>query len=166
MEENNMNSLQLLHILENDPASRIDDLADILNESVENVKKEKNKLEEDKIICGYHTVINWDKTNEDVCEAVILVSAKPETCRGYDRVAEKIARLDEVTDLYLMSGENEFYVKVKDKTMRQIADFVGSRLAPVEGVQRTITCFILKKYKVDGINLEFEKEKDERIQIS
>ena len=83
-----MNSLQLLHILENDPASRIDDLADILNESVENVKKEKNKLEEDKIICGYHTVINWDKTNEDVCEAVILVSAKPETCRGYDRVAD------------------------------------------------------------------------------
>ena len=166
MEEINMNSLQLLHILENDPASRIDDLADILNESVENVKREKKKLEEDKIICGYHTVINWDKTNEDVCEAVILVSAKPETCRGYDRVAEKIARLDEVTDLYLMSGENELYVKVKDKTMWQIADFVGSRLAPVEGVQRTITCFILKKYKVDGINLEFEKEKDERIQIS
>ena len=161
-----IDTLQLLHILENAPASSMEDLADILNEKEEDVKEETKKLEDQKIICGYHTVINWDKTDEDVCEAVILVSAKPEKGRGYDRVAEKIARLEEVTDLYLMSGGSEFYVKVKDKTMRQVADFVGSRLAPIEGVQGTITCFLLKKYKVDGISMEFEQEKDERIQIS
>lgn len=161
-----MNSLDLLHILENNPASSVEDLADILNEDVHDVEAERKDLEKKKIICGYHTVINWDKTDEDVCEAIILVSAKPEKGKGYDRVAEKIARLKEVTDLYLMSGGSEFYVKVKDKTMRQVADFVGSRLAPIEGVQATITCFLLKKYKVDGVSMEFDAEKDERIQIS
>lgn len=161
-----MDELRLLHMLENDPAASAVDLADILDETPEAVENTKKDLEKRKVICGYHTVINWDRTNEDICEAVIQVSAKPEKGRGYDRVAEKIARLPEVTDLYLMSGGSEFYVKVKDKTMRQISDFVGSRLAPLEGVSATVTCFLLKKYKVDGVAMEFDKEEDDRIQIS
>ena len=161
-----MNELKLLHILENDPRPNVTDLADILNESQQEVADTMERLENDKVICGYHTVINWDKTDENVCEAIIEVSSKPERGRGYDRIAEKIARLPEVTDLFLMSGKNEFFVKVKGKTMRQVADFVGSRLAPIDGVQATVTCFLLRKYKVDGVCLEFEQEQDDRIQIS
>lgn len=161
-----MDKLELLHILENDPRASVTDLADILNEKKEDVSAAMSELENDKVICGYHTVINWDKTDENVCEAIIEVSAKPEKGRGYDRIAEKIARLPEVTDLYLMSGKSEFIVKVKDRTMRQIADFVGARLAPIDGVQATVTCFMLKKYKVDGVALEFSTDEDDRIQIS
>lgn len=161
-----MDKLQLLHILENDPRTSIADLADILNEKEETVAEGMKEMEKDKVICGYHTVINWDKTDENVCEAIIEVSAKPEKGRGYDRIAEKIARLPEVTDLYLMSGKNEFFVKVKDRTMRQVADFVGARLAPIDGVQATVTCFLLKKYKVDGVCLESDADDDDRIQIS
>ncbi len=161
-----MDDLQLLHLLENDPRISTTDLADILNVTEEDVEKETSKLEQKKIICGYHTVINWDKTNEERTEAIIEVSAKPEKGRGYDRIAEKIARLDEVTDLYLMSGKSEFFVKVTGKTMRQVAEFVGSRLAPIDGVQATVTCFLLKKYKVDGVAMEFEETGDDRIQIS
>ncbi len=161
-----MNELKLLHILENDPRPNVVDLADILNETPSNVEETMDRLEQEKVICGYHTVINWDKTDENVCEAIIEVSSKPERGRGYDRIAEKIARLPEVTDLFLMSGKNEFFVKVKGKTMRQVADFVGSRLAPIDGVQATVTCFLLRKYKVDGVCLEFEQPQDDRIQIS
>lgn len=161
-----MDELQLLHILENDPRTDIKDLADILNESEEAIIGKEQELEKDKVICGYHAVINWDKTNENVCEAIIEVSAKPEKGRGYDRIAETISQLEEVTDVYLMSGKNEFFVKVKDKTMRQVADFVGARLAPIDGVQATVTCFLLKKYKVDGVMMESGTDDDDRIQIS
>lgn len=161
-----MDKLQLLHILENDPRASVADLADILNEKEETVAEGMKEMEGEKVICGYHTVINWDKTDENVCEAIIEVSAKPEKGRGYDRIAEKIARLPEVTDLFLMSGKSEFFVKVKDRTMRQVADFVGARLAPIDGVQATVTCFLLKKYKVDGVCLESDGDGDDRIQIS
>lgn len=161
-----MDELRLLHMLEDDPAMSITDLADILNESEADVEATKKSLEERKVICGYHTVINWDKTNEDVCEAVIEVSATPERGRGYDRVAEKIASLEEVSDLYLTSGRTEFFVMVKGKTMRQVSDFVGSRLAPIDGVTSTVTCFLLKKYKVNGRVMEFAEKGDDRIQIS
>lgn len=161
-----MDTLQLLHCLENDPAASVTDLADILNEKPQDVASEKARLEKEKVICGYHTVINWDKTDEERTEAIIEVAAKPERGRGYDRIAEKIARLPEVTDLYLVSGKSEFLVMVTNRTMRQVAEFVGQRLAPIDGVQSTVTCFLLKKYKVDGIAMEFEEEGDDRIQIS
>ena len=103
-----MDELQLLHILENDPRVSVSDLADILNEKEDDVVKAKAHLEKEKIICGYHTVINWDKTNKDHCTAIIEVSAKPERDVGYDKVADRIARYPEVSSLYLMSGKSEF----------------------------------------------------------
>ena len=161
-----MDELQLLHLLQQNPRASVTDLADILNEKPEDVLHKISSLEKNKVICGYHTVINWDKTNEDHCEALLLVSAKPEGGRGYDGIASKIARLPEVTDLYLMSGTTEFIVKLVGKTMREVADFVGARLAPLDGILSTQTCFLLKKYKVDGKAMEFKEEGDDRIQIS
>lgn len=157
-----MDEIQLLKALENNPRVSITDLADILNEKADEVEKEKTKLEKDKVICGYHTVINWDKTSREQVSAVIEVSAKPERDVGYDNIAKKIARFDEVSSLYLMSGTSEFMVIIEGRSMREIADFVGQKLAPIDGVTSTVTCFVLKKYKVEGIMMEQEELKDER----
>jgi len=157
-----MDEVMLLKAMENNPAVTISDLADILQENEADVAKEKERLEKEKVICGYHTVINWDKTNTDHCSAIIEVSAKPERDVGYDKIAEKIARFEEVTSLYLMSGTSEFIVILEGKTMREVSDFVGQKLAPIDGVTATVTCFVLKKYKVEGHPFEIEHLEDER----
>ncbi|MCH4222492.1 MAG: Lrp/AsnC family transcriptional regulator [Solobacterium sp.] len=158
-----MEDMELLKVLENDPRATISDLADILNESEEEVVKTKARLEHDRIICGYHTVINWDKTNTDRITAIIEVSAKPERDTGYDTVAEKIGRFSEVTSLYLMSGKSEFMVFIEGQTMREVSDFVATKLAPIEGVTSTVTCFLLKQYKVEGFIMDADKVEDERM---
>ena len=157
-----MDEKRLLRVLENDPRLTIRDLADILNEDEDEVERVKTRLEKDHIICGYHTVINWDKTNTDHCSAVIQVSAKPERDSGYDRIARRIARFSEVTNLYLTSGGSEFLVMIEGKTMREVSDFVATKLAPTEGVTATVTCFLLKQYKVAGVILDDEEILDER----
>ena len=161
-----MNKMELLDLLANNPRASVTDLADILNESEEDVKKGIEDLEKNKIICGYHTVINWDKTNSDHIDAMIGVSAKPERNTGYDKIAERIARFPEVSSIYLMSGTYEFMVTVNAKTMREVADFVGGKLAPLDGVISTVTMFILKKYKVNGVLIDVDQEEDERQLIS
>lgn len=158
-----MDHIQLLKVLESDPRISKVDLADILQTSVEEVEKEQKDLEAEQIICGYHTVINWDKTNVDHCSAIIEVSAKPEREVGYDRIAERIARFSEVTNLYLVSGKSEFMVFIEGRTMREVSDFVAMKLAPIEGVTSTVTCFMLKNYKIDGVILNSEKAEDERM---
>ncbi|MBQ9328723.1 MAG: Lrp/AsnC family transcriptional regulator [Solobacterium sp.] len=162
-----MDSMKLLNLLADDPRATVTDLADILGESEETVAAEKANLEQNKVICGYHTVINWDKTNVEHVDAFIGVSAKPERGTGYDKIAERIARFPEVASLYLMSGTSEFMVSINGKTMRDVADFVGEKLAPIEGVTATVTMFVLKKYKVNGITMDMEEDiSDDRMIIS
>ena len=129
---------------------------------VSSLDKVKRRLEKEKVICGYHTVINWDKTNHDKVQAIIEVSAKPERDKGYDNVAMRIARYPEVKSLYLMSGKSEFIVMIDGKSMREIADFVGQKLAPIEGVTQTVTCFVLKQYKIEGVVMDEKTFEDKR----
>ena len=157
-----MDDVRLLKVLENDPRISVRDLADILNETENNVLEVKRRLEKEKVICGYHTVINWDKTNHDKVQAIIEVSAKPERDKGYDNVAMRIARYPEVKSLYLMSGKSEFIVMIYGKSMREIADFVGQKLAPIEGVTQTVTCFVLKQYKIEGVVMDEKTFEDKR----
>ena len=157
-----MDDVRLLKVLENDPRISVRDLADILNETENNVLEVKRRLEKEKVICGYHTVINWDKTNHDKVQAIIEVSAKPERDKGYDNVAMRIARYPEVKSLYLMSGKSEFIVIIDGKSMREIADFVGQKLAPIEGVTQTVTCFVLKQYKIEGVVMDEKTFEDKR----
>lgn len=157
-----MDDVRLLKVLENDPRILVRDLADILNETENNVLEVKRRLEKEKVICGYHTVINWDKTNHDKVQAIIEVSAKPERDKGYDNVAMRIARYPEVKSLYLMSGKSEFIVMIDGKSMREIADFVGQKLAPIEGVTQTVTCFVLKQYKIEGVVMDEKTFEDKR----
>ncbi len=157
-----LDEMTLLHLLDSDPRASYTKLADILGADEKSVEKSIKKLENEKVICGYHTVINWDNTSQERVQAIIEVSAKPERDRGYDKLAERIARFPEVSDLFLMSGKSEFFLMMEGKTMREVADFVGQKLAPLDGVTATVTCFVLKKYKVNNVLFEIEKPEDER----
>lgn len=162
-----MNEKLLLDLLEQNTRASITDLADILGESEEDVAKAKKSLEDNGIICGYHTIINWDKANVDHVDAIIGVKASTQRGTGYDHIAERIGRFPEVSSLYLVSGTSEFLVFINARTMREVADFVGEKLAPIEGVAGTVTMFVLKKYKVNGKNMDLETEvEDDRMIIS
>ena len=162
-----MDTKMLLDLLFQNPRASVTDLADILNETEEDVEKAKKKLEDDGIICGYHTIINWDKANVDHVDAIIGVKASTQRGTGYDTIAEKIGRFPEVSSLYLVSGTSEFLVFINARTMREVADFVGEKLAPIEGVAGTVTMFVLKKYKVNGKNMDLKPEiQDDRMIIS
>ena len=169
----------LLSLIENNAKMEVVDLAAALNETEENVDKtikdsglSKTRdvikdLEKNKTIYGYHTLINWDKTNHDVCTAVIQVNAKPERDYGYDRIAKKIYNFPEVDTMYLLAGNYEFLLIVKGKTMVEVAKFVNSRLAVIEGIERPATMYVLKQYKNMGKLVEDDnKDAAERLLVT
>lgn len=151
----------LLSLIENNAKLSTTDLAMALSESEEEVAKTIKELEKKKVICGYHTLINWDRTNSDTVKALIQVKANPEREYGYDRIARKIYQFPEVDTMYLLSGTYEFMVIISGRTMQEIAHFVGSKLAPIEAVTGTSTLFVLKQYKNNGVCYEDDKEKTE-----
>ncbi len=155
--------IQLLKLIEKNANLTTQDLAWMLESDVDSISEELKALKKEQIIVGSHTLINWDKTNEDVVMAFIFVSASPQRDHGYDGIAHRIMQFNEVDSLYLMSGGNEFIVIVKERTMQKIAHFVGSSLAPMEGVKGTTTHFILKQYKANGHLFEALSDKQERL---
>lgn len=160
-----MDNTKLLKAIENNARFETVDLAKMLNESEEDVKKSIKELEEKKVICGYHTIINYDKTSSEEVTAVIEVGCTPQRDSGYDEIAKDIYSYDEVSTMYLMSGKSEFIVIINGKTMKEVASFVAHHLAPIDGVTRTETYFILSKYKVEGVILNQEPKKDDRIMV-
>ena len=156
----------LLSLLEKNARREVRDLADILQESEENIMETMTQLEKEKVINGYHTVINWERANVDRVSALIEVSCQPERDYGYDRIASMIYSYSEVETMYLMSGKSEFIVMVEGKTMQEISNIVGAKLAVVEGVTGTNTNFVLKKYKTAGIILsDNEDDEDDRMVV-
>lgn len=160
-----MDNTKLLKAIENNARFETVDLAKMLDEKEDEVKKSIKELEDKKVICGYHTIINYDKTSEDEVTAVIEVGCTPRRDTGYDDIAKDIYSYDEVSTMYLMSGKSEFIVIINGKTMKEVASFVAHHLAPIDGVTRTETYFILSKYKVEGVILNQEPKKDERIMV-
>ena len=121
-------------------------------------------MEEEQIICGYNTLINWDKTEREVVTALIEVKVTPQRGTGFDDIADRIMRYDEVKAVYLMSGGFDFTVIIEEKTMKEIAQFVTSKLSTLDSILNTATHFILKKYKDYGTILVEDKE--ERILVT
>ncbi len=157
----------LLGLLEKNARYEVTDLAAALNETEQDVKDAMKELENDNVIAGYHTVINWDKTNSDTVTALIHVNADPIRDYGYDVVARKIEKFAEVDSLYLLSGNYEFMCIIKGRTMQEVANFVNAKLAPMDGVTGTETYFVLKQYKAAGIVLDDDGDKeDERLLVS
>lgn len=141
------------------------DLAAMLGSTEEEVSKAIKELEEDTIICGYPTLINWDKTQSEKVTALIEVKVTPQRGQGFDKIAERIYKFDEVESVYLMSGGFDLTVIIEGKSMREVANFVSDKLAPMEAVLSTATHFVLKKYKEHGLQLVHES-KDERMLIT
>lgn len=161
-----MEETALLKLLERHADMDTCDIASALNETEDNILSKLSELEQNKIILGRHTLINWDKTNTSRVMAMIEVSVMPEREYGYDRIAKLIYRYPEVDTMYLMSGKSEFIVIIYGKTMQEIANFVGSKLACIEKVTGTCTLFVLKQYKSNGIVFEEEEETAERLIVT
>ena len=156
---------KILAVIEKNSRIDIKDLATLLGEDEVAVANEIAEMEKERIICGYHTLIDWDKTGDEKVTALIEVRVTPQRGMGFDKVAERIYQYNEVEAVYLMSGGYDFTVMIEGKTMRQVAQFVSDKLAPMESVLSTATHFILKKYKDHGTIIA-EEEQEERMLIT
>jgi DNA-binding Lrp family transcriptional regulator len=145
----------VLKILENDARVTPQQVATMTGASLDEIGKLISQAEKDRIILKYKTVVNWDRFEEDEqVWALIEVKVKPEPEAGFDSIAGRIAQFHQVRSLYLASGTYDLLLVVVGKTEHKIADFVAQNLAHLEGVQGTVTHFVLKRYKEDGEILE------------
>ena len=136
-------------------------IAQMLGVTEEEVSNEIESLERDNVIVGYKALINWDKTDEEVVNAIIELRVTPQRGEGFDKIAERIYKYPQVKSLYLMSGAYDLGDIIEGKTMREVALFVAQKLAPMDSILSTATHFILKKYKEEGIVFN-DDEKDTR----
>ena len=120
-------------------------------------------MERAKIICGYHTLIDWDKTGTEYVNALIEVKVTPQRDTGFDKTAERICNYPEVSAVYLISGDFDMMVLIE--TLQEVSKFVSSKLSPIEDVTGTSTQFVLKKYKDHG-TIMFGQKKPERMLIT
>lgn len=106
------------------------------------------------VLVGYQALINWERTEREFVRAVIEVNVQPQREKGFDAIAQRIMQYDEVKELYLMSGAYDLLVTCEATTLRELAQFVHSRLSVIEGVTGTSTHFMLKTYKYGGTLFE------------
>lgn len=139
-----------------------EDLAAMLAAKPEEIQAEIEAMEKEGVICGYPALINWDKTDCERVTALIEVKVTPERGRGFDKVAERIYQFEEVESVYLMSGGFDLTVIIDGKSMKEVARFVSTKLAPMESIMSTATYFVLKKYKEHGLPLIERRTGDER----
>lgn len=156
---------KILAVIEKNSRIDIKDLALLLGESETAIANEIAEMEKEKIICGYHTLINWDNTGEEKVTALIEVKVTPQRGQGFDKIAERIYNFPEVNAVYLMSGGFDFTVIIEEKTMREVAQFVSDKLAPLDAVLSTATHFVLKKYKDHGTIL-VDSVREERMLVT
>ena len=156
---------ELLAIIEKNSRIDLKELAVILGVEEIDVVNELAALEAEGIICGYHTLINWDNTSNEKVMALIEVKVTPQRGMGFDKIAERIYQYSEVNAVYLMSGAYDFTVFIEGKTMRQVAQFVSEKLSTLDSVLSTATHFVLKKYKDHGTVL-VQETPDERMLIT
>ena len=142
---------KILSLLEDDATLTPEQLAVMCQKEVGDIKNIISAYEENGVILGYKTLIDWDKTDREYVSALIEVKITPQRDRGFDRVAERIYNYPEVQSLYLMSGGFDLAVLIEGKTMKEVAYFVAQKLATIEDVISTATHFVLRKYKDKGV---------------
>ena len=156
---------QLLAIIEKNSRIDLGELAIILGVEEATIVNELADLEAEGIICGYHTMIDWDKTSVEKVTALIEVCVTPQRDRGFDEIAERIYRYPEVTNVYLISGAYDFLIFLDGKTLKEVSTFVTTKLSTLDTVTSTRTHFILKRYKDHGTVME-KRKKDERVLVT
>ena len=152
---------ELLSIIEKNSRIDLKELAVLLGVSEVDVANEMQKLENEGVICGYHTLIDWEKTSTEKINALIEVRVTPQRGQGFDRIAERIYNYPEVKSVYLISGGYDLMVTLEEKSLKEISNFVSDKLSTQESILSTATHFILKKYKDHGTILS-KKSEDER----
>lgn len=155
---------KILNLIEKNCKLTAKDIAAMLGEDEAAVVAEIAALEQEHVICGYTSIIDWDKTEKEFVTALIELKVTPQRGEGFDKIAERISNYPEVDTVYLMSGTYDFAVIIKGKTMKEVSLFVSSKLAPMEAVVGTATHFVLKKYKEHGVTMT-KKAKAERLAI-
>lgn len=156
---------QILELLEQNARMPDERIATLLGVERQAVSDAIRKLEDEKVILGYRTVTDPEKTSGDLVTCMIEVKVNPQRGVGFDRIAERIYRYPEVKSLYLMSGAYDLLVVIEGKTIRDISYFVFEKLATLDHIQSTATHFMLKKYKDNGITIGREEE-SERLPVS
>lgn len=157
---------KLLKILEKNARIDINNVAIMLGVSVEEVLNEIVMLEKEQIICGYHTMINWDFVDSERCSAFIEVKVTPQRGVGFDNIANRIMKYPEVDAVYLMAGDYDFAVLIEGRTMKEVSKFVFEKLSTLDTVTSCSTHFVLKRYKEHGVELTNINTEDKRMKVS
>jgi len=156
---------EVFEILERDARTTVGQISTMTGIPLAEVEQAIKKAEEERAIVKYKTVIDWEKLGEEQVWALIEVRIQPQREVGFDAIAGHVYRFPQARSVYLVSGTYELAVLVCGKSMQEIAAFVAQKLAPLEGVQRTVTHFILKRYKEDGEILA-EREEVRRLPLT
>ena len=157
--------LEILRDIEKNSRVDLGELAVRLGVEEVDVANEMAEMEKEKIICGYHTLIDWDRAGVEMVSALIEVRVTPQRDRGFDRIAERIYNYPEVYAVYLISGSYDLLVTLEGKTLKEVSRFVSERLSPIDEVLSTATHFILKKYKDHG-TIMVPKKGSERMLVT
>lgn len=153
---------KLLQLLERDCTLTHEELAAMTGMTAEEVGKAIHQYEQDRILLGYRAVVDWDQTERETVTALIEVKVTPQRGEGFDRIAQRIYQYEEVESVYLMSGAFDLTVIISGRTLKEVAHFVGEKLATIEDVTGTATHFILHKYKENHLIFEKREEQQER----
>ena len=156
---------KILGVIEKNSRIEIKELAVILGMSEIDVANEIKAMEEEGIICGYHTLVDWEKTSIEKVSALIEVKVTPQRGQGFDNIAERIYKYPEVDAVYLISGGYDLLVSLEGKSLKEVSQFVSDKLSTLDTVLSTATHFVLKKYKDHG-TVYGKKNIDEREKIT
>lgn len=156
---------EILRMLEKNSKIDLHDLAIMLGTDEAFVLNEIEKMENEGVICGYPTLINWDKTEDEIVTAFIEVKVTPQRGEGFERLAARITNFPEVRSIFLMSGSFDFAVFIEGKTLKEVSMFVATKLSTLDDVTSTATHFVLKKYKDHGMIL-MNKPQSKRMKVT
>jgi DNA-binding Lrp family transcriptional regulator len=149
---------EILKILQDDAHTSTKEISDMTGIPGVEVTRQIKQAEKDRIILKYKTIINWDKVEDEQVWALIEVKLVPQKDVGFDSIAESIYRFPQTRTVYLVSGTYDLFVLATGRTNRELADFVSQKLSHIEGVQGTVTQFVLKRYKEDGELVDGKEE--------
>lgn len=153
---------KILTFIEKNSRINLKELAIMLGVDEASVANEIAAMEQENVICGYHTLIDWDKAGLEKVTAMIEVRVTPQRGMGFDKIAERIYNYPEVKSVYLISGGFDLMVTLEGKTLREVSQFVTDKLSTLDQVLSTKTNFILKKYKDNGTIMAAPVKSDER----
>ncbi|NGY83991.1 Lrp/AsnC family transcriptional regulator [Bacillus megaterium] len=158
--------LEILEILEKNSRISIDSISKMVDLTFEETSNIVKKLEREKVIVQYSADINWRRVDgHEGVTAMIDAKHAPKRGVGFDEIAERIYRFQEVKSVYLMSGAYDLSVIIEEKSMSEVAFFVSEKLSTLDSVLSTTTHFIMKKYKHDGTIYD-QGDEDRRIVVS